>query len=91
MKTKTETHTPDANPLPCGPFILTGKIGSCFKEIGKLCPYCRIRDAAPDLLEAAKVISGWIERVSEEVTMGPDDNKALNNLRAAIAKAQEAR
>ena len=41
-----------------------------------------------ELLEAAKVISEWVERVSEEVTMGPDDNKALNNLRAAIAKTQ---
>ena len=45
----------------------------------------------PELLEAAKIISGWVERVAEEVTMGPDDQKALNNLRAAIVKAEAVR
>ena len=49
---------------------------------------CQKHAAALDLLEAAKIISGWIERVAEEVTMGPDDQRALNNLRAAIKKAE---
>lgn len=48
----------------------------------------RLISAAPELLAKAKVVAGWIERVAEEVTMGPDDNKALNELRAAIRKAE---
>ena len=48
----------------------------------------RLIAAAPELLQAAKIISGWIDRVAEEVTMGPDDQRALNALRAAIAKAE---
>ena len=74
MKTKTK-HMP-------GIWCRQGPWGQwCFK-----CKY--LLDAAPDLLESAKIISDWVERVADEVTMGPDDNKALNNLRAAIATAE---
>lgn len=42
----------------------------------------------PGLLEAAKIMAGWVERVAEEVTMGPDDLRVLKNLRDAISKAE---
>ncbi len=52
------------------------------------CPRCILNNAAPELLEAAKIISGWADRISEEVTMGPGDNKVLKKLRAAVARAE---
>ena len=77
--TKTKTALAPCGEIHEGTYAIEHmRICECEKNLWK---------AAPELLEAAKIISGWVDRVAEEVTMGPDDNRALSQLRAAIAKA----
>jgi hypothetical protein len=65
-------------------------VHTCAEELAQVAEYdeqqARLRDAAPDLLEAARLIEGWIADTSgaiEDVRL----TDARDVLRAAISKA----
>ena len=87
MKTKTQKHTPLIHDTECRS-VLTS-------EQAENCPLCRVRSAAPDLLETAKLAADGLsqaiicldeEEQSQPIAKGQAE--ALEKIEAAIAKAE---